>query len=108
MVDLSGGNQQKVLFARWAPLAPRLFVLDDPTLGVDIGSKSEVYQLLRHFTSEGAAVLLVTSDLEEVIHTADRILVMRHGSIAAEIAGDTASEAEIVRIEHGFDAVDAA
>ncbi len=108
MVDLSGGNQQKVLFARWAPLAPRLFVLDDPTLGVDIGSKSEVYQLLRHFTSEGAAVLLVTSDLEEVIHTADRIVVMRHGSIAAEIAGETATEAEIVRIAHGFAAADAA
>jgi ABC-type sugar transport system ATPase subunit len=108
MVDLSGGNQQKVLFARWAPLSPRLFVLDDPTLGVDIGSKSEVYQLLREFTSEGAGVLLVTSDLEEVIHTADRIIVMRHGAIAAEIPGDTATEAQIVRIAHGFEAADAA
>jgi ABC-type sugar transport system ATPase subunit len=104
MVDLSGGNQQKVLFARWAPLEPRLFVLDDPTLGVDIGSKSEVYQLLREFTAAGAGVLLVTSDLEEVIHTADRIIVMRRGAIAAEIPGESATEAEIVRIAHGFTA----
>ncbi len=108
MVDLSGGNQQKVLFARWAPLEPRLFVLDDPTLGVDIGSKSEVYQLLREFTAAGAAVLLVSSDLEEVIHTADRIIVMRRGAIASEIPGETATEAQIVRIAHGFSVSDAA
>jgi ABC-type sugar transport system ATPase subunit len=108
MADLSGGNQQKILFARWAPLEPRLFVLDDPTLGVDIGSKSEIYQLLRELTAQGAGVLLVSSDIDEVIHTADRIVVMRHGAIVAEVAGATATEAEIVRLAHGFSTAETA
>jgi rhamnose transport system ATP-binding protein len=82
---LSGGNQQKVALARWLATRPRVLVLDEPTQGVDVGAKSEIHRLVRRFAAEGMAVLLISSDLPEVLGMSDRIGVMRGGELVAEL-----------------------
>jgi ribose transport system ATP-binding protein len=86
---LSGGNQQKVVLAKWMPLNPRIFLLDEPTRGIDVGSKSEIYEVIAKMTSEGAAVLVISSELEEVLRISDRVLVMHEGRIAGSISRDS-------------------
>jgi ribose transport system ATP-binding protein len=81
---LSGGNQQKVVLAKWLLSEPRVFILDEPTRGIDVGSKQEVYQLIRTLADKGAGVLLISSELEELLGLCDRILVMSHGEIRQE------------------------
>ncbi|MBO0729521.1 MAG: sugar ABC transporter ATP-binding protein [Acidimicrobiaceae bacterium] len=93
---LSGGNQQKVLFARGIASAPRVLIADEPTRGVDIGSRQAIYELLRRQAEEGTAILLISSDVEEVIGLAHRVLVMRGGRIAAELTGSDISPANIL------------
>src|SRR5579875_1744112 len=88
MLTFSGGMQQKVILARWLLLAPKLLLLDEPTRGVDIGTRSAIYSLLRRIAAEGIAVLVVSSDFEEVIGLADRIVVMSDGVSVTEIPGD--------------------
>ncbi len=83
---LSGGNQQKVVLAKWLALQPRVLLLDEPTKGVDVGAKYEIHEVVRELASKGAACLLVSSDLPEVLALADRILVMREGRIRGEIS----------------------
>jgi rhamnose transport system ATP-binding protein len=85
--SLSGGNQQKVALARWLATKPRLLILDEPTQGVDVGAKSEIHRIVRQLTAEGLAVLLISSDLPEVIGMSDRIAVMRGGTLAATLPG---------------------
>ena len=80
---LSGGNQQKVLVGKWLKLSPRILILDEPTVGVDVGAKAEIYAILRAERDRGAAVLVVSSDLEEVATIADRIGVMVSGRLTA-------------------------
>jgi rhamnose transport system ATP-binding protein len=82
--SLSGGNQQKIALARWLATKPRVLILDEPTQGVDVGAKSEIYKIIRQLAAEGLAVLLISSDLPEVLGMSDRILVMRGGTIVAE------------------------
>jgi ribose transport system ATP-binding protein len=82
---LSGGNQQKVLLARWLFRNTKVFLLDEPTRGVDIGAKQEIYQLIADLAQQGKAVLLISSELPEILSLSDRILVMRHGGISGEI-----------------------
>lgn len=96
VVTLSGGNQQKLLIARWLHRPPRVLLLDEPTLGVDVGSKTEIYALVRDLTDKGTAVLLVSSESQEALGLSDRILVMRQGSVVAELAGDDATEANVL------------
>lgn len=83
-MSLSGGNQQKVIVAKWLMAAPRLMILDEPTRGIDIGAKSEIYKLMSRFVAEGMAVILVSSEMEEVIGMSDRILVVHEGRINGE------------------------
>lgn len=90
---LSGGSQQKVLLARWLAAGSKLLVLEEPTRGVDIATKAEIYRVLRHHSEEGGATLVVSSDLEEVARISDRVLVMRDGSIVGSVA--SGSEAAI-------------
>jgi ABC-type sugar transport system ATPase subunit len=83
--NLSGGNQQKVLLARWLERKGKVFLLDEPTRGVDVGAKEEIYLLLRKLAAEGNAILLISSELLEVLALSDRILVMHEGQIKGEI-----------------------
>jgi ribose transport system ATP-binding protein len=85
---LSGGNQQKVVMARWLRLRPRLLLLDEPTQGVDVGARAEIYKLVRAATDAGAAAIVVASDFEELTAVCDRIMVIREGRIVAELRGD--------------------
>jgi ABC-type sugar transport system ATPase subunit len=94
--SLSGGNQQKVVIAKWLAIDPDLLILDEPTRGIDIGTKFELYKLIDGFAERGKGVLLVSSDLVELLALADRILVMRNGAIVAELRHDAASEEAIL------------
>jgi len=90
---LSGGNQQKVVLAKWLAIRPRLVLLDEPTRGIDVGAKVAVYRLMRQLAAEGKAILMVSSELPEVIGMSDRILVMRDGHLAGELPAGTSEEA---------------
>jgi ribose transport system ATP-binding protein len=85
---LSGGNQQKVLFARLLETKPRVLILDEPTRGVDIGAKSEIYRLIDSLARARVGVIVISSDLPEIVGICDRVLVMREGRIAGEVGGD--------------------
>jgi rhamnose transport system ATP-binding protein len=87
--SLSGGNQQKVSLARWLATKPRVLILDEPTQGVDVGAKSEIHKIVRRLAKEGLAVLLISSDLPEVLGMSDRLGVMRGGTLAAIFPGGT-------------------
>jgi ABC-type sugar transport system ATPase subunit len=95
---LSGGNQQKVVLAKWLAARPRVLIVDEPTRGVDVGTKAEIYTLMRELAREGLAILVISSDLPEVLTISDRILVMRGGRIAGEIPFDDASEERIMAL----------
>jgi rhamnose transport system ATP-binding protein len=86
--SLSGGNQQKVALARWLATRPRVLILDEPTQGVDVGAKSEIHKIVRRLAGEGLAVILISSDLPEVIGMSDRIGVMRGGTLTAILPGN--------------------
>lgn len=95
---LSGGNQQKVMLAKWLNTKPRLLIVDEPTRGIDVGAKAEVHQILRALAAEGVAIIVISSDLPEVLSLADRILVMREGRIVGEFAGDEATDEAVMRL----------
>jgi ribose transport system ATP-binding protein len=97
---LSGGNQQKVVVARWLRRSPRLLLLDEPTQGVDVGARAELYDLIAAARAEGLAVLLVSSDLEELAHVCDRVLVLRDGRIAAHAEGTAVDAHHIAQLLH--------
>ena len=94
---LSGGNQQKVMVGKWLTRAPRILILDEPTVGVDVGAKAEIYTILRRERDRGAAVLVVSSDLEEVMTLADRVGIMVSGRLVAVHDADAVRMDEIVR-----------
>ena len=96
--SLSGGNQQKVLFARLLATAPKLLILDEPTRGVDIGAKSDIYKLIDKLAASGAAILIISSELPEVIGIADRVFVMRDGLIAGVLAGADITQERVMAI----------
>jgi len=98
---LSGGNQQKLLFARMLLCQPRVLIADEPTRGVDVGAKRAIYDLLTTLTADGLGVLLISSDVEEILGLAHRVLVMRAGRIAAEFTGDEATEAAVLSAAFG-------
>ncbi|MFH8713071.1 sugar ABC transporter ATP-binding protein [Streptomyces zaomyceticus] len=90
--ELSGGNQQKVLLARWLCLEPKVLLLDEPTRGIDVGAKAEVQALIDELAQEGLAVLLISSDIEELVEGSDRIVVLRSGGTVGELVGENVSE----------------
>jgi ABC-type sugar transport system ATPase subunit len=98
---LSGGNQQKVALAKWLVRPPKLLIADEPTRGVDVGAKLAIYRLICDLAADGVAVLLISSELEEVMGLAHRVLVVRNGRIVAEHAGDEANEEAIMRSAFG-------
>jgi ribose transport system ATP-binding protein len=98
---LSGGNQQKVVLARWLSMAPRVLILDEPTRGIDVGSKDEIYRLMRRLADDGVAILMISSDMEEVIGVSDRVAVMHEGRIAGHLGRDGLSEQSILSLAVG-------
>ncbi len=95
---LSGGNQQKLLIARWMHAGSRVLLLDEPTRGIDVGTKAEVYRLIRAAAERGAAILLVTSDMPELLHLADRLVVLADGRVTGELAGDQMTQENVLRL----------
>jgi ABC-type sugar transport system ATPase subunit len=95
---LSGGNQQKVLLAKWLAVQPTVLIVDEPTRGVDIGTKAEIYGLFDELVREGIAILVISSDLPEVLALADRILIMRHGRLTGELSRENATEEKVMHL----------
>ena len=83
--QLSGGNQQKVIIAKWLMMYPKVLILDEPTRGIDVGAKSEIYQIMNELTEQGVSIIMISSDMEEIMGMADRILVMCEGKISGEL-----------------------
>ncbi len=99
--NLSGGNQQKVVLAKWLSLEPKLLIFDEPTRGIDVGAKSEIYQLMRDLAKSGVAIVMISSDMEEVIGESDRVAVMHEGSITGILDREDANEEAIMRLAVG-------
>ena len=94
--NLSGGNQQKVLLARWMCMNPKLMILDEPTRGIDVGAKAEIEQLIQEFSKSGISVLMISSEIAELERNCDRIIVMREGRVIGELAGDQISQDKVM------------
>jgi ribose transport system ATP-binding protein len=98
VAELSGGNQQKVVIGKWLEVEPNLILLDDPTRGVDVGAKREIYLLIRQMGSEGKIVLFSSTELSELVGLCDRIIVIYRGQVAGELAGDTIDEQNVLHM----------
>jgi ribose transport system ATP-binding protein len=98
---LSGGNQQKVVIGKWLALNPRVLLLDEPTRGIDVGAKQEIYALLEQLAVEGVAILFVSSEMEEILRLSDRALIMHQGHIAGELKPDELSEEAVMQLATG-------
>ncbi len=101
MSDLSGGNQQKTLLARWLAASPKVLIVDEPTRGIDVGAKVEIHRLLRDYAGAGNGVIVVSSEMPELIGLCDRILVLHEGRLAGEVDGRTATEQDLIRLATG-------
>jgi ABC-type sugar transport system ATPase subunit len=99
---LSGGNQQKALLGRWLGRDPSVIILDEPTRGVDVGAKAQIHAVIDRLAADGKGVLLISSDLPELIGMSDRILVMNRGQIAAELSGETKTEHNVLLAASGL------
>ncbi|MFH1264256.1 MAG: sugar ABC transporter ATP-binding protein [Planctomycetota bacterium] len=99
--ELSGGNQQKVALAKWLQTDPQILLLDEPTRGVDVGAKHEVYQLMNEWTSRGIAIILITSEMPELLAMSDRILVMHRGQVTAQLSRDEATADRVLEAAMG-------
>jgi ABC-type sugar transport system ATPase subunit len=100
--QLSGGNQQKVLLAMWTNARPKVLVVDEPTRGVDVGAKSEIYRLLRELAASGIGIIMISSELQEILGMSDRIKVMREGQFVAEFSRDNATEEKLILAATGL------
>lgn len=99
---LSGGNQQKILIAKTLATNPELVIFDEPTRGVDIGAKKQIYDIIARLAGEGKAVVVISSEMQEIVGLSDRVIVMRQGRICGELTGDTINESEIIRYATGL------
>ena len=102
VLHLSGGNQQKCLVAMWMSINPEVIIFDEPTRGVDVGARAEIYQKLREFAAGGAGIIMISSDLPELIGMCDRILVIHHGRISGEVMKEDFDEKLILSYAAGI------
>lgn len=102
VINLSGGNQQKVVIAKWLLVDPKIMIVDEPTRGVDVGAKSEIYSILRELTKKGTSIIVISSDLPEVLSISDRIYVMWNGIITGELQSCDATEERIMQLASGI------
>lgn len=98
---LSGGNQQKVVIARWLSTNPQVLILDEPTRGIDVSAKGEIHELMAQLAAKGMAILIVSSELPELLTVCDRILVMREGQVAGTLMACSTTQAEIMAYATG-------
>jgi ABC-type sugar transport system ATPase subunit len=96
VINLSGGNQQKVVLAKWLLTRPDVLIVDEPTHGIDVGAKFEIYEILKSMAREGKGIILISSDLPEILGIADRILVINSGTVAGELTHAEATEEKIM------------
>jgi ABC-type sugar transport system ATPase subunit len=96
VMSISGGNQQKVILARWLQISPKVLILDEPTRGIDVGAKAEIFNLIRQLADNGVAVLMINSELPEILGLSDRILVMSAGRLTGEFTGNKVTPEEIM------------
>ena len=99
--NLSGGNQQKVLISRWLMMEPEIFILDEPTRGIDVGAKAEIHRLIGELAEAGKAVIMVSSEMPELLSMSDRILVMHEGDYSGEISRTEATQEKILQLATG-------
>lgn len=97
-MELSGGNQQKCIVARWLTTKPKVLILDEPTKGIDVGAKSEFYNMICQFAKQGLGVILISSELPEVIGLSDRIIVMKSLKVAGEVSREEATESKLLSL----------
>ena len=98
---LSGGNQQKVILAKWLLAKPEVLILDEPTRGVDVGAKYEIYQIMNELVSKGVAIIMISSELPEILGMSDRIYVMHEGTINGELTRENATQEKILYCASG-------
>ncbi len=101
VVNLSGGNQQKVVLAKWLAMSPRVMILDEPTRGIDVGAKAEIYRLMRAMAEQGTVILMISSDMEEVLRVSDRVAVMHEGEISGVLERADCTEENIMKLAVG-------
>jgi ribose transport system ATP-binding protein len=99
--NLSGGNQQKVVLAKWLSMSPNVLIFDEPTRGIDVGAKGEIYKLMHSLAGQGVAIMMISSDMEEVLGVSDRIAVMHEGHISGFLERDEFSEEAVMRLAVG-------
>jgi len=100
--NLSGGNQQKIVIGKWLSMRPKVLIVDEPTRGIDVGSKSEIHNLIRELAAQGYAVIVISSEMPEVLHVADRIVAMYHGRVIRTFASDEVTEDSLVQAISGI------
>jgi ribose transport system ATP-binding protein len=96
--DLSGGNQQKVVLAKWLALGPKVLIVDEPTRGIDVGAKAEIYAVLRGLAEAGVVIVMISSDMEEILSLSDRVAVMHEGAITGTLARADCNEEKIMTL----------
>ena len=101
VMNLSGGNQQKVVLGKWLSMSPQVMILDEPTRGIDVGAKAEIYRLMRELADRGAVILMISSDMEEVLHVSDRVVVMHEGQITGALERADCKEENIMQLAVG-------
>jgi len=98
MSNLSGGNQQKVILARWLDTKSKIIIFDEPTRGIDVAAKSQIYKLMRQLIKEEASIIMISSELPEILQMSDRIIVMHEGQITGELDSSQATEEKIMQL----------
>ena len=100
--SLSGGNQQKVIISRWLANNPDVLIMDEPTRGIDVGAKYEIYQIMINLAKQGKAIIMISSEMPELIGMSDRIMVMCNGRITGEVSGEEATQENIMSLATKF------
>ena len=101
VLNLSGGNQQKVVLGKWLSMDPKVMILDEPTRGIDVGAKAEIYRIMRSLAEQGGVILMISSDMEEVLHVSDRVAVMHEGQITGVLERADCNEENIMQLAVG-------
>ena len=97
VMNLSGGNQQKVALSKWMLTHPDVLIVDEPTRGIDVGAKYEIYSIMNEFVANGKSIIMISSELPEIIGMSDRVYVMHEGKLVAEVTGDGINQEEIMK-----------